>query len=318
MSAISNLPYGETLDYWYEKLKGHEYRYRFLLTKLVEAFTFKSKSTTYNKYFEYTPFPNGKMHHLPIKPRLAIIVPIYAKSNKDVQDLSSLFLSIQNLEYPPDIVVLVDDNSPIDYPCPKHFLKINSQINSGPAKARNKGIEIALTKEMDVIAFTDADCILKKDWTKQIIFHFQQNRNCGLVSGNTISKDKHWFGIYHNINGTLNGRRFNNSDKLLYGTTANLAITSEVATSIRFNENFPNAAGEDIEFCFKANKAGFEINHNKKMVTFHHYGYTKNFLNSLSKFRNQFRKYGRGEKILLELIPEYYAYLNETEEIKAE
>lgn len=318
MSSISNLPYGKILDYWYENLKGHKDKNKFLLTKFIEAFSFKSNSNNLNKSFEFIAFPEGKPHNLPIKPKLAIVIPIYANLKKDLQDLKNLFLSINNLEYQPDVVILIDDFSPIKYEYPSHFLHFQHQINFGPAKARNKGIEIALEKEVNIIAFTDIDCILDKYWTKQIIFHFQRNQNCGIVSGNTISFDKHWFGIYHNINGTLNGRKFKNSNRLLYGTTANLAITSEVAKSIHFNNNFPNAAGEDIEFCFKANKAGYEINFNRKMRVQHNYGYSKNFFSNLKKFRNQFKKYGKGEKILLEQIPEYYTYFNNTEEIKTE
>lgn len=318
MSSLSNLPYGDILDYWYEKLKGNKHRYKFLATKFIEVFAFRSSTKTYNNKIDYVPFPIREIQSMPLKPKLAIVVPIYAKSKNNIQDLKNLFQSISNLSYQPDTVILVDDSSPVDYDYPKQFVKLKNSSNCGPARVRNKGIKAALNEAVDIIAFTDSDCILDKDWTKQIIFHFQQHRNSGVVSGNTISKDKHWFGTYHNINGTLNGRRFKNSNRLLYGTTANLAITSDVAKTINFNESFPNAAGEDIEFCFQANKKGFEINFNEKMVVHHHYGYTKNFLSSLKKFRNQFKKYGGGEKILLEQIPEYYTYFNKTEEIKAQ
>ncbi len=317
MSSISNLPYGKILDYWYEKLKGHKHKNKFLLTKFIEAFTFKSISISTNLENEFVPFPIGRKHNLPIKPKIALVIPVHAKSDKDIQDLKNLFTSIDNLEYKPDFVIVIDDESPLTYNIPKHFLTLNNEVNSGPAKARNRGIKIALFNEADIIAFADSDCILDRNWTKQIIFHFQQNQTCGIVSGNTISKDNHWFGTYHNINGTLNGRKFKNSNRLLYGTTANLAITAEVGKKVKFNETFPNAAGEDIEFCFKANKEGFEINYNREMVVFHNYGYTTKIYESLKIFRNQFRKYGNGEKILLELIPEYYAYFNETEEISA-
>jgi len=315
MSSISNLPYGKILDYWYENLKGHKHRNRFLLTKFIEAFTFKSTSKNVNEKHKFIPFPSGRSHNLPIKPKMALVIPVYAKSNKDIQDLKNLFGSIMNLDYQPDIVIVVDDNSPMDYPIPKQFLNLKNELNSGPARARNRGIQIALNNQVDIIAFTDSDCMVDRSWTRQIIFHFQQNQNCGIASGNTISKDKHWFGTYHNMNGTLNGRKFKKSNRLLYGTTANLAITGEVGKRIKFNETFPNAAGEDIEFCFKANREGFEINHSRNMIVFHNYGYTEKIIDSLNKFRNQFKKYGEGQKILLEQIPEYYTYLNETVEI---
>ncbi|MCR9290643.1 MAG: glycosyltransferase [Bacteroidetes bacterium] len=318
MSSISNLPYGKILDYWYENLKGHKHRNKFLLTKFIEAFTFNSNSKKLKAKYKFTPFPIGGKNQLPIKPKMALVIPVYAKSSKDIQDLSNLFSSIAKLEYQPEFVIVVDDNSPKSYDIPNQFIKVKNELNCGPAKARNRGIDLALKNEIDVIAFTDSDCILESNWTKQIVFYFQQHQTCGIISGNTISNDKHWFGTYHNINGTLNGRKFKNSNRLLYGTTANLAITAEIGKKIRFNEKFPNAAGEDIEFCFRANNEGFELNHNPEMIVYHNYGYTDRVLDNLNIFINQFRKYGKGEKILLEQIPEYYAYFNETEEIKAE
>ncbi len=315
MSSISHLPYGKVLDYWYEKLEGNKNRTKFLMTKFIEIFTFKPKNISINQDFKFIDFPDGKKHNLPIKAKIGVVVPIYIKSDKNLKDLQNLFQSIFNLEYQPDVVILIDDCSPMNYEYPSHFIQFVQQKNSGPAKARNKGIELALQQKVDIIAFTDSDCILDKEWTKQIIFHFQKDKNCAVVSGNTISFDKNWLGTYHNINGTLNGRKFKASDRLLYGTTANLAITSEVGQQIKFNEQFPNAAGEDIEFCFKANRAGFEIKFNEKAIVNHHYGYTKNFFGNLRKFRRQFIKYAKGERILLEQVPEYYIYFDKTEEI---
>lgn len=316
MSSIANLPYGEILDYWYERLEGHKDRNKFLVTKLIEAFTFQSKTNTEYDNYEFIAFPKGRKHQLTIKPQLAIVIPVFVNSKKDIKDIENLIQSIHQLEYPPDMVILVDDGSSIGYEYPDSYFHHKHKQNCGPAKARNTGIKIALENGMEIIAFTDSDCILDKAWTKQLIFHFQKKSNCSIVSGNTISYDKQWLGTYHNMNGTLNGRKFKNSERLLYGTTANLAITAEVAKRIKFNESFPNAAGEDIEFCFRANQAGFKILHQEKMIVHHNYGYNNNIFTSLRKFRNQFKRYSKGEQELLKLVPEYYVYLNETVEIR--
>ena len=318
MSSLSNLPYGSILDYWYEKLEGYKYRNRFLVTKFIEAFTFKTYSDAGESSYPYVAFPKGEKHQLPDDPKLGIVIPVYCQTAKDINDLQNLFKSIAQLSRQPAYVVLVDDDSPVEYEKPAHFLFFKQAKNGGPAKARNKGIDILLSRNTDIIAFTDVDCILNKNWSKQIIDWFQQHKHCSLVSGNTISHDKHWFGCYHNINGTLNGRKFKQSNRLLYGTTANLAITSAVANQIRFNEAFPNAAGEDIEFCYKANKTGFEIHFNREMEVFHNYGYTRNLLKSFRVFRRQFKKYGEGEKVLLGEVPEYYVYFDKTVEISTQ
>jgi len=115
----------------------------------------------------------------------------------------------------------------------------------------------------------------------------------------------------------LNGRKFKDSERLLYGTTANLAITKEVAGTIDFSESFPLAAGEDIEFCFRANQEGFAIKHISEMEVFHNYGYKDGLWHNLKSSCWQFKRYGQGETVLLTEIPEYYAYFDETEEIQA-
>jgi GT2 family glycosyltransferase len=200
-------------------------------------------------------------------------------------------------------------------PPPTNLLFVGNKTNSGPAKARNLGKKIALENNSDIIAFTDTDCILSENWIETIINSFQNKKEFQILSGNTVSFDKNWFGVYHNLNGTLNGRKFKNSENLLYGTTANLAITKEVAQNIDFSEDFPLAAGEDIEFCFRANQAGFAITHIPQMIVFHNYGYANNLLKSLKLFYCQFKRYGQGEVTLLQKVPEYYAYFDKTEEI---
>lgn len=317
MSSLSNLPYGKILDYWYEKLSGKKNRYPFLLTKTLEVVSFKSEAPKLKQCHTYTPFENHLENQIPENPVLSIVIPCFAKNKIDLNNLESLIHSINNQSRKPNHIIIVDDCSPLRYYLHEGIIFRQLESNSGPAKARNIGKEIAKTYRSDIIAFTDADCILDKDWVKTIIQEFQSNRNFNILSGNTISHDRHWFGTYHNINGTLNGRVIKSSDKLLYGTTANLAISAAVSEGISFNEGFPFAAGEDIEFCFRANKIGFAIKHVPKMIVRHNFGYTSNPFQSFRKFTHQFKKYGQGEKILLQYIPEYYAYFDQTNEVAA-
>lgn len=217
----------------------------------------------------------------------------------------------------PNEIIIIDDCSPIKFTFPDNLKVEKLQKKSGPAKARNIGKKIALTIGSDIIAFTDTDCILSENWVSTITQSFLANKDFQILSGDTPAFDQGWFGTYHNINGTLNGRQLKKSDRLLYGTTANLAVTREVAEQIDFNENFPIAAAEDIEFCFNANKQGFAIKYVPTMTVFHNYGYNGQLFKNLKRFKQQFIKYGQGEKILLTEIPNYYAYFDRTEEIPA-
>lgn len=315
MSSLSNLPYGKIFDYWYAKLKGQPYRYKFLLTKTVEILTFRSYSGNSGNSHIYFEFPKPIENTVPKNPKLIIVVPTFLNTERNLQDISNLLSSISKQDLQPHEVIIIDDCSPLSYSFPANVKVYKLDRNSGPAKARNIGKNLALANGTDIIAFTDTDCILSESWTSSIVKSFLDFKDFQILSGDTRAYDKSWFGTYHNINGTLNGRRFKKSDRLLYGTTANLAITRNVAEQIDFNENFPIAAGEDIEFCFKANRQGFAINYVPTMTVFHNFGYNGRLIKNLKRFTHQFKRYGQGEIILLKEIPNYYAYFDRTEEI---
>jgi len=317
MSSLSNLPYGKILDYWYEKLKGKPYRYKFLLTKTVEVFTFKSHSGNFSNKHNYFDFPAPKKNSVPGNPRLSIVIPVFINSEKDRKDLTNLLKSIENQTKKPNDIIVINDCSPINYTYPDTVRACRLDQNYGPAYARNIGKKLAFESGSDIIAFVDTDCILTENWVSTITKAFIENRDFQLLSGDTPAFDQSWFGTYHNINGTLNGRQLKNTERLLYGTTANLAITSEVAEKIDFNENFPIAAAEDIEFCFNANERGFAIKYIPTMTVYHNFGYNRKLIKNIRRFRQQFKKYGQGEKILLKVIPNYYAYFDRTNEIPA-
>ena len=92
-------------------------------------------------------------------------------------------------------------------------------------------------------------------------------------SGRTDSSNSTWFDKYHEINGTLNGRCFKRTSILLYGPTCNFAISRRVAEDFRFDDSFPDAACEDIDFCFRLMQQGFRTIHRCSMVVRHDYQY---------------------------------------------
>jgi GT2 family glycosyltransferase len=304
------------LDYWYERLSNNPYRTVFLLTKLVEIIAFKQhRKKKNNKKSQYVNFPRPIANKISENHVVSVVVPTHIKNQKDIEDIKNLLQSISTQTVVPNRVIIVDDCSPISYTLPDSIYVYRQVQKFGPANARNLGKKIALENNSDIIAFTDTDCILSETWIETIIKAFQCSKTFQILSGNTISYDKNWFGTYHNINGTLNGRKFKDTERLLYGTTANLAITRQVAESITFSDSFPFAAGEDIEFCFRANQNGFAIKHIPQMVVFHNYGYSNSFWKNIKSFYRQFKRYGQGETVLLGEIPEYYAYFDKTVEI---
>ena len=323
MSSLSHSPYIETIGYWSRAKVAKEARLRFLATKIIEMHSFKKNAFPLpireQMESDYTGFAPAISNEISEESKTAIVVPCYIKDDKSLSQLKRLYQTIIQQDLQPDFVIFVDDCSPIKYDasCFENVKFVRQDKNKGPATARNIGMEHALLSGADIVAFTDSDCVLSKQWLYSVKKAFVNNKNAQIVSGNTLSFGDTWFDRYHSMNGTLNGRIFKGKNTLLYGPTANLAVTSQVGISIEFDTKFPNAAGEDIDFCLQANRKGFQIYFCPEMQIRHDYGYGKSFLENLRRFRSQFERYAVGEKVLLQKNPSYYMYFEQTEEISA-
>ena len=63
----------------------------------------------------------------------------------------------------------------------------------GMSDARNKGMNIA---KKNIVAFTDADCIVDKNWAKNIFFPFEIGNDIAIVGGKVLPK---WISKPNNI-----------------------------------------------------------------------------------------------------------------------
>lgn len=337
MSFAHNMLNNDTMKYWSKKLNGKWYKFPFLWLKSIEIDTFIS-NLNYNaskqdniesKKCNNINIPQTIKTHNNIKENdknnIVLICPFYIKDSTDVKNLYALLESICTQTLKPLAVILIDDGSFMQYDIFKYknihfitFIKLDS--NNGPANARNVGLEYAFKHyNPKIISFIDSDCILPKDYILNVFDGFIKKSYAFGLSGITYSFGKSIFDKYHNINGTLNGRYFiesKDSNLLLYAPTCNISFVASSIESLRFNTDFPNAASEDIYFCFEFLQKGFYLTYIDSMILYHNFNYKAFcFFYNLKKFKNLFKKYAMGEKILLEKIPNYYSYLDKTSEI---
>ncbi|MDI6453549.1 glycosyltransferase family 2 protein [Peloplasma aerotolerans] len=318
MSFIINIMENDTLKYWKRKLKRKWYKMPFLLSKNteIEAFMSEYEKPEPYMYDGMTRFElSSKENTVSSISKIAIVVPVYVSTPTGKKQVERLIKSIQKQERLADNVFLIDDCSPFEYETFGYNVFRMNQ-NGGPAKARNYGIDLAKESGADIIAFTDSDVVLPSNWILSIVDTFIKNRFMQAISGRTISYGKTWYDWYHNVNGTLNGRRFKDSKQLLYGPTCNFAIETKALDNQYFSIDFPLAASEDIEFCYRFLERGNNIGHDSSVVVYHDFGYKPLTLQkNKGNFIKVFKKYAKGEKILLKKIPQYYYFLNQTIEI---
>lgn len=321
MSSLTLLPSGQTLDYWWERLHGQTYRRRFLLTKIIEVMVYRSARTGRSSAPPLIDQalldmePRIQRNHVGTDSGSVTIVPARCRSKNDTDLLIRCLDALLEQETQ---VIVVDDGSSYWPDISQQVLMLRHESSRGPAAARNTGIKAAFELDASVILFTDSDCIPSTDWVEKAHKGFLQNPFIHVQSGNTISAGSTWFDTYHNINGTLNGRRFKGSDSLFYGPTCNLAISRVLAKEIVFDESFPSAACEDIEYCLRILEAGYRIVHNDSMQVKHDYQYQKeHFWSNIRRFCTQFRKYATAESLLVGKSEAYYGFFGQSTEIPA-
>ena len=228
----------------------------------------------------------------------ALVIPCYIRNKWDLDCLSRLLVTVQSQSIKFERVYVIDDASPYKYelPCEIHSIKLEK--NGGPAKARNVGIEQSVADNIQHILFTDHDCVLDSQWNEQMVT-FLERTDFAAVGGITFSYGKTLYDYYHDINGTLNGKwLLPDRKELWYMPSLNFGIKSFVADQFHFDERFPAAAGEDVDFCLRL-RSKYRIGFCPRAKLWHDYGY-KSTLLGFWKFVNLFKKYKSSSATLYE------------------
>jgi cellulose synthase/poly-beta-1,6-N-acetylglucosamine synthase-like glycosyltransferase len=230
-------------------------------------------------------------------PYVSIIIPAY-----NAQDTLHLCLdSIMRLDYPTEKleVILVDNNSTdatakIAREYPIAVLK-ETEAQSSYA-ARNRGIEIA---KGELIAFTDADCVITKQWLKMLLSSCA-NSQIGCFAGEIKAYHPRTLAEHFAEHDEEN---HNQKRELDVGyrsavNTANVAFRRGIFQKIGlFNGDLKS--GGDAELTWRLIEDGeYKIVYEPEAIVYHKHR------SSLGGLWLQYRKYGEGIGDLVKLYPE--------------
>ncbi len=222
-------------------------------------------------------------------PYFSIIVPTY---NRPAQ-LATCLKSLVELEYQRDRfeVIVVDDGSKeslysVVRPFSKEItVKLVSQLNAGPAAARNTGVKHA---KGEYIAFTDDDCRPAHDWLQQLAAHFGAAKN-HAIGGKIINA------LIHNLYSSASQLHvdylyeYYNADpqKARFFSTGNFAVPAKIFDAVGgFDHSL--ITGEDREFCDRLLDYGYSMRYASEVVV--HQAHTL----TLRSFWLQHYNYGQG------------------------
>lgn len=217
--------------------------------------------------------------------QFSVIIPLF----NGEKYISTCLNSLHKMDYDQSNyeIIVVDNNSTdngislVD----KNRVKILHEHKKGSYAARNKGIEAATGH---ILAFTDVDCIVSKDWLKNAEEHFKKYRD-RIVSGSIEFID----GISLNIWGVYDKNRFLKQE-LNYqrngAATANLFVKKETFQEVGLFDADLQSSG-DVTWVNRAHQMGISFGYDSTIKVYH-------------PVRNSFREitekcfrvgYGRGQ-----------------------
>jgi glycosyltransferase involved in cell wall biosynthesis len=225
---------------------------------------------------------------------ISVVIPV-KNNQKGIDTFLNTFFQIHISENLPREIIIVDNNSHPEiilsnkFPIPVHLVKC---INPGPANARNYGAKLA---KGEWLHFTDSDCIP----TASLLSGYLKAQNGSLGYAGNVK-----------ANGVGVISRYYESQEILlppkvylpasfpvpdYLITANCLVWKPAFEKINgFNESITIAGGEDIDLGFKLRTIG-QLSYAFDSITKH------NFEEDIKSFKERFRRYGKGNRIISEL-----------------
>jgi len=211
------------------------------------------------------------------KPFVSIVIP----TTGNVKFIRGLVESAIKLDYPKDkfeLILIGDKTTTLIEKHSEIAVKagINTIVEYYPVAAgqkRNIGAEKA---KGSLIAFTDDDTILRKDWIKNSIKHLIENEDYVGVGGpNYTPKEELPFA---KAVGRIFGSKFlfsfrytighSKAKEIAHNPTCNYIIKKNIVNEIKFHETL--WPGEDVEFDIRVRKAGYKILYAPDVVVWHH------------------------------------------------
>lgn len=198
-------------------------------------------------------------------PKVSIIIAAYNVENTIEECIHSLLA----LSYPQEkLEIIFVDNSSSDNTLHilntyRNTLRILQEERKGPAAARNKGLFHATG---EIIAFTDADCTVDKDWIQKIIVPLQ-DRQVGVVGGRIAAARP-----CNKIEEF--GETIHDHEKAIractppYVNTGNWASRLTVLKEVNgFDENL--ITGEDSDLSRRIYQAGYRLVYEPEAIVYH-------------------------------------------------
>ena len=222
-------------------------------------------------------------------PSVSVIVCTYNGS----RTLRECLTSLEKLDYPDYEIIVVDDGSTDETSgIIESFTSIRSlsQDHGGLSNARNLGAAKARGR---ILAYTDDDCVVDEHWLSHLVAAFDRG-GYGAVGGPNISPPASTL-----TRACVAAAPGAPAHVLLTDTVAehipgcNLAVTREAFDRIGGFMPEYHTAGDDVDFCWRLQEAGYEIGFAAGAMVWHYRRFR------MRLYLRQQIGYGKAEAILI-------------------
>jgi glycosyltransferase involved in cell wall biosynthesis len=229
---------------------------------------------------------------------VSIIIPVKNGANT----IRELLESLMNLEYDKRKyeVIVVDGYSTdgtrelvLKYP-----VKLIMQEGDGLNAARNTGVKNSKGR---IVVFTDADCIVPRDWLKNIVSCFKDD-DIACVGGSVKGLSRNFTSIYVDNTGLHIMPQYKKQKVLnlwrafSYPAGCNIAFRRDSLINIGLFNEAIKYGYDDLELIERLGLNGYKIKLEPNVVVFHQHR------DSIIKLIKQTYKYGRGAGILIRKV----------------
>ena len=214
-------------------------------------------------------------------PDFSVVIPTFERPDTLRQVLEALGRQAGAVDFE---VVVVDDGSRDATPARLRLLslpypfRVFRQQNSGPAAARNRGVEESRGRS---ILFLGDDTVPEPDL---LAVHARAHREprpfpVAVLGYTTWPRDRRVSPFLHHINeyGLQFGYGLIEDPEAVpfnFFYTSNISIERRLLVDHPFDTTFPSAAWEDIELAYRLDAKGLKIRYNAGAVTRHYHAMT--------------------------------------------
>jgi len=229
-------------------------------------------------------------------PMMSVIICSY----NGASTVESCLRSMERIKYPEYEVIFVDDGSTDGtQEILKKFPWVRNirQRNMGLSYARNVGMNAA---RGEIIVYTDSDCEADEDWLYYLALAMVRSPHAGMGGPNLIPDEGSWVADCVGLSPGGPTHVMINDREAEHVPGCNMAYYTRVAKEINGFDSQFRAAGDDVDFIWRLQHAGYTIGFAPAAQVWH---YRRN---TVKAYLKQQRGYGTAEALLKYKHPDHF------------